>query len=262
MLLAIVATEIDWPTLRGQLSIVDQDKHRCTIVPLDQKAPKFPWITKDMDFLKWESDEKFQALWLSGPRNCMKEVSSQVIAKEKAFRPNGCVLYFFCAAAREARGSIATVFAHTLLHQIVCYSGAGDQAIPTAFLMSLLEGHIQRSLSRFGEDDDLETTVKNILDVPDEDLHIALVKAIAIAKLEDLSLTIDGINIAVSKGDTFVQNVSFLVDHMMDARTTRFKVLLTSSQHLELGGLLGHLPSIELDRERKGYAQFPRPNRS
>jgi hypothetical protein len=234
------------------LSIVDQDSHRSTNAPLDQNAPEFPWVTKDIDFMKWESDEKSQALWLSGPRDGMKEVSSQVIAKEKAIRSNGCVLYFFCTTAREARRSIATVFAHTLLHQIVWFSGAGDQAITTAFLMSLLEGHIQRSLSDFKKDDPPDTTVEKILAVPDKDLHAALIKAIAIAKLEDLSLIIDGISIAAPKGDDFVRNVSFLVDYMIDVGSTRFKALLTSPQHSELSGLLGHLPSIEFDQERRG----------
>jgi hypothetical protein len=249
---ATVAT-VDWSTLSPHLSFVDQDSHRSANLPLDQNAPEFPWITKDIDFMKWESDEKSQALWLSGPRDGMKEVSSQAIynAKENAIQSNGCILYFFCATAGEARGSIATVFAHTLLHQIVCFSGAGDQ-ITTAFLTSLLEGHSQRSLSGFEKDDPLDTTVKKILAVPDEDLHIALVKAIAIAKLENLSLIIDGINIAVPKGNVFVRNVSILVDYMIEARTTRFKALLTSPQHSDLRGLLGHLPSIEFDRERNG----------
>ena len=184
----------------------------------------------------------------------MKEVASQVIAKEKTIRSNGCVLYFFCASAGEARRSIATIFAHTLLRQIVSFSSAGDQAITAAFLISLLEGHIQRSLSGFKKDDTLDTTVKKILTVPDEDLHIALVKVIAIAKLEGLSLIIDGIGITVSRDVTFVRNVSLLVRRMMDAGTTRFKALLTSPQDYELGRLLGHLPSIEFDQERKGCA--------
>jgi hypothetical protein len=202
--------------------------------------------------MKWESDEKSQALWLSGRRDGMEEVSSHVIAKENAIRSTACVLYFFCATAGEARRSIATVFTHTLLHQIVCFSGAGGQAITTAFLTSLLEGHIQQSLSGFKKDDTRDTTVKKILAVPDEDLHIALIKAIAIANLENLSLIIDGISNTVPKGDAFVRNVSLLVDHMIRARTTRFKALLTSPQYLELSGLLGHLPSIQFDQERKG----------
>jgi hypothetical protein len=245
--------KVKWSTLSSQLSFIDQDSHRSTNVPLDQNTPEFPWITKNIDFIKWESDEKLQALWLSGPRDHMKEVSSQVIynAKENAIRSNGCVLYFFCATTREAQSSIATVFAHTLLHQIVCFSGAGDQ-ITTAFLTSLLGGHIQRSLSDFKEDATLDTTVKKILAAPDNDLHTALVKAIAIAKLENLSLVIDGISILGPKDDVFVRNVSFLVDHMIDAGTTRFKALLTSPQHFELRGLLGHLPSIEFDQERNG----------
>jgi len=256
IVLAAVAAKVDWSTLSRHLSFVDQDSHRSTNVPLDQNAPEFPWITKNIDFMKWESDEKSQALWLSGPCDGMKEVASQVIAKEKAIRSNGCILYFFCVTAGKAEHSIATVFAHTLLHQIVCFSGAGDQAITTAFLASLLEGHIQRRLSGFKKDDTLDTMVKKILDVPDGDLHTALVKAIAVAKLQDLSLIVDGISIAESRDDSFVRNISLLVDHMINARAMRFKALLTSPQHLELKGLLGHLPSIEFDQERKGCASI------
>jgi len=251
-----VATKVDWSTLSRHLSFVDQDRHRSTNVPLDENSPGFPWITKNIDFIKWESDEKSRALWLSGPRDGMMGVASQVIAKEKAIRSNGCVLYFFCATARGARSSIATIFAHTLLRQIVCFWGAEDQAITTAFLTALLERHIHRSLSDFKKDDTLDATVEKILDVPDDDLHATLLEAIAIAKLEDLSLIIDGISIATSKDDAFVRNVSFLVDHVMDARTTRFKALLTSPQHSELRGSLGHLPSIELDKERNGCASI------
>jgi len=125
--------------------------------------------------------------------------------------------------------------------------------------MSLLGGHIRRGLSGFKKDDTLDTTVKKILDVPDEDLHIALVKVIAVAKLEDFSLIINGISIDISRNVTFVRIVSLLVRRMMDARTTRFKALLTSPQGFELRGFLGQLPSIELDQERKGSAPYLLP---
>lgn len=245
------------------MSVVDQGTtYRSTYVPVDQNSPDFPWVTKNIDFTKWESDEKQQALWLSGACDAgTKEVSSQVIynAKKKATQSNGCVLYFFCATATESRDSIATVFVHTLLHQIVGFSGDETaQAITTTFLTSLLDGHIRRSLSGFKKDDPLVKTVERILDAPSYDLHIALINALAKAGPQHLSLIIDGISIAAMKGDVFVRNVSLLVNHMIAAGAvgavgaTRFKALLTSSQYSELKGFLGDLPSIQFRQEREG----------
>jgi len=241
------------------LSVADQDKHRSTISPLDRNEPKYFWITRNIDFTQWESDENSQALWLSGPHDRgMKEVSSHIIeaTKEKAIQPNSSVLYFFCSTATRAQGSIATVFAHTLLHQIVCSSSADKaKSIATTFLRSLLGEHIRqrRRLSRFKENDSLSTSVKTILDVPDNELHRALVEAIRTAEIQELSIIVDGVDITSPGGGVFVQNIYFLVKDML-VTDPKFNVILTSIQNADLQNTLGRLPctSIEYDKERKG----------
>jgi hypothetical protein len=240
------------------LSVADQDKHRSMIPPLDRNEPKFFWITRNIDFTQWESEENSQVLWLSGPHNRgMKEVSSHIIeaAKEKAIQPNSSVLYFFCSTATMTRGSIATVFAHTLLRQIVCSSSADKaKSIAVTFLRSLLGEHIRRwRLSRFKENDTLSTSVKTILGVPDNELHFAIVESIRIAEIQELSIIIDGVDITSPDGEVFVQNVYFLVKDMMVTHP-KFNVVLTSIQSTDFQNTLGRLPctSIEYDKERKG----------
>ena len=188
----------------------------------------------------------------------MKEVSSHIIeaTKEKAIQPNSSVLYFFCSTATRAQGSIATVFAHTLLHQIVCSSSADKaKSIATTFLRSLLGEHIRqrRRLSRFKENDSLSTSVKTILDVPDNELHRALVEAIRTAEIQELSIIVDGVDITSPGGGVFVQNIYFLVKDML-VTDPKFNVILTSIQNADLQNTLGRLPctSIEYDKERKG----------
>jgi len=257
-LISLVPVEsVDWDILSPHLSVADQDKHRSTISPLDRNEPKYFWITRNIDFTQWESDENWQALWLSGPHDRgMKEVSSHIIeaTKEKAIQPNSSVLYFFCSTATRAQGSIATVFAHTLLHQIVCSSSADKaKTIATTFLRSLLEEHIrQRRLSRFKKGDSLPTSVKDILNVPDNELHRALVEATKAAKIQDLSIIIDGIDIILQE-KVFVQNIYLFVKDMISA-APKFKALFTTLQNVDLQEMLGRLPCtcIEYDKERKG----------
>jgi hypothetical protein len=253
--LAPVETEIDWNTLSDQLSIADQDKHRSTISLLDRNEPKYFWITKNVDFTQWESDENSQALWLSGPSHRgMKEVSSHIIGvtKEKAIQSNSSVLYFSCSAETATRGSIVTTFAHTLLHQIVrSLSDGKARSIAATFFKTLLRGDFRRSSVRFEQSDSRDTTVKKILNLPDDMLHDdlvgkALVEAIRGAGIRVSSLIIEGV-----EGAVFVQNVYFLVKHMMDA-DPKFKALVTSPQSTDLQKMQGTLPCIEYDKERQG----------
>jgi len=213
-------------------------------------------MTKNIDFTQWESDENLQALWLSGlDQRGMRVVSSHIIgaAKKKAHKPNGFVLYFFCSTATEARGSIATVFAHTLLHQIICSSSDNKaKAIVVAFLKSLLEAHSQRQrLSRFKKSDSLSKSIEILLNVPDNELHRALVEASRTAGIQELWIIIDGIDIITPEDNVFVQNVYCIVKHMMDS-IPKLKALLTSSQNSNIQNILGRLPCIEQDRERQG----------
>ncbi|KAF8541981.1 hypothetical protein BDD12DRAFT_442016 [Trichophaea hybrida] len=231
----LVEEEIGWEILSRQLFIADQDTHRSTILPLDWNEPKYFWITKNTDFTQWKSDANSKALWISGPHDRgMKEVSSHIIgvAKEKAIP----VLYFFCSTATAAPGFIATVFAHTMLHLIVSSSSAGKAKLITkAFVQSLLREHIQvrKRLSQFTEDDCPSTAAAKILDASANELHKALMEATKIAKIQELSIIIDGIDITVPEGVVFVHNVYSFVKYMVDANP-KFKVLLTSSRNADL----------------------------
>jgi len=248
--LALVDKEINWEILSSQLSVADQDKHRSTISRLDWNEPKYFWITKNHDFTQWESNKSSQAFWLSGPDHCgMTEVSSHIIAaKERAVQPNSSVLYFFCSTATTTRGSISTVFAHTLLHQIVRSSSA-DKAKPiaTTFLKSLLG----ENLLRFKGNLSPSTLVETILDAPDRELHRALLEAIKKADIQELLVIIDGIDITAQEEVVFVQNIYSLVRHTMHT-SPKSKALITSSQNSDLQNTLGRLPYIEYDKERKG----------
>jgi len=256
--LAAVEAEIDWDILSAQLSVANQDKQRPTIA-LDENGPQYFWITKNIDFTQLKSDEKTQTLWLSGPDDYgMKEVSWHTIddAKENATQPYSSVLYFFCSTATTAAGSIATVFTHTLLHQIVNSSPENAKLIAATFVKCLLGEHDRRRrMSRFKEGDSPSTLVKNILEVPDEELVGALVQTIKATEIQELQIIIDGIDITTKKAVLFVQIIYSFVKHMPNA-IPKFKALLTSSQNSKLHNVLGSLPCIEYDKERKGLHNY------
>ncbi|KAF8536540.1 hypothetical protein BDD12DRAFT_781372, partial [Trichophaea hybrida] len=82
-------------------------------------------------------------------------------------------------------------------------------------------------------------------------------EATKIAKIQELSIIIDGIDITVPEGVVFVHNVYSFVKYMVDANP-KFKVLLTSSQNANLQNTLGRLSytCIEYDKERKECLRF------
>ena len=187
----------------------------------------------------------------------MEQVSSHIIgaAIKKAPPSNGSLLYFFCSTATKGRGSIATVFAHTLLHQIVTSSSADKaKSITATFLKSLLGEHIGRQhSSRFKENDSLSVSLGNILDAPDDELRRAFVEAVRTAEIQELSIIIDGIDITIPEGEVFVHTVYSLMKCIVHTNR-KFKVLLTSIQNTALQNTLGMLPCtyIEYDKERMG----------
>jgi len=236
-----VQTEIDWNILSCQLSVVDQDKHRSTISPLNSSVPDFFWITRNIDFAQWKSADTPQALLLSAPHgHGTMEFCSHIIgrAKEKASRTNGSVLYFFCASATKFQRSPALI--HTLLHQVVCCSSGGKaNSIAVAFLNALVDGHFQRSHD-FRKDDPLQETVQKILSAPDNELIVALVEAIKKSGIQELLLIVDSLQENI---------VCSLFELIMEA-TPKSKVLLTT-QH-PFGEIPRRVTYIEYGKERKG----------
>ena len=161
----------------------------------------------------------------------------------------GIALYYFSSTAPTYQAP-ESVFAHTLLHQIVSTADAGKAtSIAVVFLKSLGRGLFRQRLLRFKHGDSPSAAVATVLGSSGHDtlLGSALVEAIREAHVRISSVTIDGIE------DRLVfQNSIFLVKHIMSS-DPRFKALL-------LGPLSGALYSnplpflsrIEYDKERKG----------
>jgi hypothetical protein len=185
----------------------------------------------------------------------MTEVSSHAIslAKQNTPEANGPVLHFISSAGARFGGSrsMTTLFTHTVLHQIVCYSSAEkSKSIATIFLITLLEGHFRRrDPPRFDKNDSVDRIMEKILDASDDDSFRALTAAFWEAEIQELSVIIDGI-----EGGQFVQNVYLLIRHMMEAisDTRKFKALLTCKQISVLRDIMGSMLYIEYNKERNG----------
>jgi len=228
--------------LLGLLS-VDQNQLRSTISHHDLNEPKFYWITRNIEFTQWESANDSRALFLSAPPgHGVTEVCLHVmsLAKENSSQTKGSVLHFFCSSATESRPS--TVLTHTLLHQIVCSANAGKaDSIAAAFLNSLLGAHFRLHKQDFKEDDPLDTTMRKILNAPDNVLIEALAEAIKQAGFQELMIVVDGL-----WGDI----AHWLVKYIMQA-TPKLKALLTSRQNID-GKIPDEMQFIEYDKERQG----------
>jgi ankyrin repeat domain-containing protein 50 len=128
------------------ISTVDQEEHTSTIEPPNIDDPMFYWTFRNMDF-KWNDPSCSQVIWLSGPaeRN-IHQISAYIVNLEKkaTLKPERIILYFFCSSTSRSK-SIVDVFAHTLLHQIVCSLPTNKQlSIVKGFLYSLLEEAFQK----------------------------------------------------------------------------------------------------------------------
>ncbi|KAF8542381.1 hypothetical protein BDD12DRAFT_908006 [Trichophaea hybrida] len=235
---------ISWDILSGQLCVIDQDKHRSTIVPFNREEPENFWISKNIDFTQWESDNDSRALLLSAPPgHRTTEVCSHIVdlAKEKASQTNSSVLHFFSLSTIKAWHS--TVFTHTLLHQVVSCTNAEIKAdsIATTFLGTLLGGHFQRHAQVFQEDDPLDTTIQKILDAPENELIEALMEAIKTVGIHELSIIVDGLSEDIAR---------LVVKHGMRA-TRKLKALFTIDESPIYGQTLDRMTCIEYDKERK-----------
>ncbi|KAF8541192.1 hypothetical protein BDD12DRAFT_531320 [Trichophaea hybrida] len=236
---------IGWDQLSRQLSVIDQDKHRSPISPFNRNEPNHFWISKNIDFTQWESADPPRALLLSAPfGHGSTEVCSHIINQEKVSGENGPVLYFFCLSATKAKRS--TSLTHTLLYQIVSCSSENANSIAAAFLNTLVGRHFQRCTPDFKEDDSLDTTVKKVLDAPDNELIEALAEAIKKAGIRKLTIIVDSL-----WGDI----ASLLIENILEA-TSRLKALLTSRQNTSLGEIPDGILFIEYNKERNECLRF------
>lgn len=243
------------------LSVVNQEKYKSVIPPLDPNDPIFFWVFRNMDFKRWRDTHKSQVLWLSGPSKCnIHQVSSHVVDQEKnrAFETQSFMLYFFCSTVTIGeREKTTTLFIHTLLSQLIYCSTPGKKIlIVKRFLLHLFQsipsknGAQNPKLDRFN-DDGPEQTIKEILDAPIHNVWSALEAALDYE--HELFIIIDGLDNVEYKESEFVREVRIFIEHLQK-QISKVHVLLTSQPQVKLKEVLVELPHIEYDKERKGLS--------
>ena len=243
------------------LLVVDQEKHKSTIPPLDCRHPMFWWIFKNIDYTSWSSASFPGILWLSGPpeRN-IHQVSSYIVNQEKnrALNTQHLVLYFFCSASIR-KDLITTVFVHTLLYQIVCCSPTDKGIlIIRTFLHRLLEEALRNEAVRnwkevIEEDSTIYTNIKKILDASANALWTALEAVLSEEPQRELCVVIDGLDRVEHQKVEFINGVRVFFTRLLN-RTSKLKALLTSRPQTEIKEALDGVLCIEYDKERKGMA--------
>ena len=211
-----------------------------------------------MDFHRWQQTSGMEVLWLSGPAEChISDASARIVdlAKEAYPEAQHSVWYFFCATAPR-KVPIAITFVSTIVRQLVCCSPELVEKITTIFLCTLLEAIFREPLSnpelpRFGANDSAEVVVDKILKAPSDAYWDALGAVADIEQERGLSLVIDGLDETEHQNHEFIRELDVFIKHLRKRRSTT-KVLLTSRPQAEIKEILGRLPSIEYDRERKG----------
>ena len=212
-----------------------------------------------MDFERWQHTTGSEVLWLSGPAACdISDASSYIVdlGKERPSRTQHLVLYFFCSTA-SAKAPIAATFVSTIIHQLASRMPQLAGKVISVFLRTLLdtilrdEPHSDPGRSRFKTNDSAEATVKNILKTPSSGYWGALREVLDIQREQELSLIIDGIDKVERQKDDFIQELRAFVENLR-GRPSATRVLLTSQSQAGMKEMLGQLPSIEYDRERKG----------
>jgi hypothetical protein len=249
---------VDLNQFLGLLSVVDQEEHKSTIPSLDCEQPNFFWVFRNIDFEQWLSASCSQVLWLSGPLRCsIHQISSYIV--DKTSETQHSVLYFFCSTASKEK-SIAVIFVHTLLYQIVCSSPLDKKlSVVRTFLHTLVEQVLKRDptsdpeLSLFKVEDSLDTTMKKILNGPIGELWDALQTILADEYKQELSIIIDGLDKVEHQKVEFIKGVCEFIKHLQERNLT-VKALLTSRPQAEIKEVLDGLPFIEYDKERKGSA--------
>jgi hypothetical protein len=236
---------------------------RPRVEPLEFDHPRFYWIFKNMDYHQWFAGDS-KVLLLSGPADCtLDRVSSHIsgLMEKGSFGKGRIVLNLFSPGRAQYPGPTATIFAHTLLHQLITSTSVSGRArVSTAsdFLSHLL-GSIENLelVDRFeeiGEDDTL-TVIEELLDFPDKILFKALEGFLETQ--EDLGIVVNVSDNVRGRESDFLTAVSTFVGHLSE--TPGIKVLLTCGPMDDSGKTLGGLDCIKIqyDKERKGFvSQF------
>ena len=212
-----------------------------------------------MDFERWQSTNGPEVLWLSGPAECrISDASSRIVdfAKESHPEVQHSVIYFFCFTAPKEI-PIAITFVSTVVRQLIRYSPGLKQEITTIFLRTLLDEIFGKGplshpeVPRFNADDSAEVMVEKTLKASSGAYWDALMAVMDIGQEKGLTLIIDGLDKIEDQKCEFIQKLLAFIQHLRERPSTT-RVLLTSRPQAEIKGVLGRLPSIEYDRERKG----------
>ena len=261
MLLSIVDGG-DPDQLLGYLPAIDQEGHKSRMQPPTCDLPKFYWIFRDMDFEQWRltTASGVKMLWLSGPAECQISGASSCIvdlAKKTYAGVRHSVLYFFCSTTPAGVRAI-TSFACTIVHQLACCSPQLKEKVVSTFLRTLAD-NILRMQSRseperslFKADDSMKVLVEKVLEISSREAYWEALRAVAdVAREYRLSLIIDGLDKAEKQEYEFIRELDRFIEHLRERHATT-RVLLTSRPQAEIKDILGRLPCIEYDRERKG----------
>ena len=253
MLLAAV-DRADSDQLLRHLSAVDQDYYRSHARQSSCcELPRFYWVFRNMDYERWWSAKGSQALWLSGPAECdISDASSCIVdlAKEKSTEAQYSALYFFCSD--EPTGvPIAITFVSTIVSQLICCLPQLKERVTKVFLRTLVKtilSEVIEKQSRFKLGDSAEAIVKKILQVSSEVYWSALKAVMSLERKQEIFLVIDGLDKA---GREFISGVPIIIEGLQGYPST-IRVLITSRPQAEIKEILGGLPYIEYDKERKG----------
>ena len=253
----------DSDQLLRQLPAVDQEDYKSRTRPSSCDQPMFYWIFRNQDFDRWRHTSGVEVLWLSGPTECrISDASSHIVnlAKESYPEVQRSVLYFFCSTAPK-KIPIAITFVSTAVRQLVCCSPKLKREIITVFLSTLLDSILgDESLSKpkvplLNAGDSAEVMVKKILKAPSDAYWSALRAVLDIEQGVELSLIIDGLDKTENQGYGFIRELCVFIEHLREGPFTA-RVLLTSRPQAEIQDILGRLPSIEYDKERRGLTYF------
>ena len=254
----------DSDQLLHHLPAVDQEDQKSRTRPSSCDQPQFYWIFRNQDFDRWQHNNGMEVLWLSGPAECrISDASSHIVnlAKEAYPEVQRSVLYFFCSTAPK-KIPIAITFVSTAVRQLVYCSPKLKREIITVFLSTLLGTLLRRNdpLSKpkvplFNADDSAEEMVKRILKAPSDAYWDALRAVLDIEQGMELSLIIDGLDKIENQEYAFIRELCVFIEHLREGSLTA-RVLLTSRPQAAIKDILGRLPSIEYDKERRGLTYF------
>ncbi|GIC84980.1 uncharacterized protein Aud_000807 [Aspergillus udagawae] len=223
----------------------------------DLNSGQFVWVFDNLDFKEWQRSRSQQVLWISGPPECrLREVSSNLVhrAKENAGTADRMMLCFFCSfAAREE--SIATVFVHTLLDQILrCLPMEKRTERIRKFLHFILAKKIKQK-GGLGESQEntsrtIDTFLKDLITDPANDLWSALETVLFTETERELTIIVDGLDKVTNLMEEFIEQLRKFIELVQESMP-KAKVLLTSQPLSKIKDLLIGFPFIEYDKERK-----------